>query len=171
MRKYIVPIVLVGVILAVFLYKMYLDNDYKKEKIADLIGYKISLTQVDALFDADKRIDILPADDSKNIIHIFTTWCSCCKKEIPEIKKIAKDHKITGLVWTQDMNEAREWLKVNGNYYENVGVVGDKETVMLGIIKTPVTMVLDKTGSVLCLLSGPLTIERFNDNIFPCIGK
>ena len=171
MKKYILPIILVCSVLAIFLYKMYLNNNLNKEKAHGLIDYKVLLTQVNDLFNVNQKIRILPEDDSKRIIHIFTTWCGCCKKEIPEIRKIAKDHKITGLVWTQNVDEAKKWLKINGNYYEKVGVISDKETVMLGVSKTPITIVLDKKGNVLCSLNGPLTIKNFDDNIASCLDE
>ncbi|MDJ1407650.1 MAG: hypothetical protein MRQ13_04675 [Candidatus Midichloria sp.] len=148
---------------------MYFLYNPTGEKVPALINQKVSLTEATDLFNIEKKLDLLSTAYSKKIIHIFTTWCGCCKKELPELQKLAENYKITGLVWTQNAEGAGSWLQSNGNHYEEVGIINDKEAVKLGLYKSPVTLVLDVEGNVQCALQGPLTVEKFNDNIALCI--
>ena len=168
-QKMFLLIVLIVGLIAIFSYKMYFLDNPTSEKVPALINQKVSLTEATDLFNIEKKVDLLSTADNKKIIHIFTTWCGCCKKELPELQKLAENYKITGLVWTQNAEEARSWLQSNGNHYEEVGIINDKEAVKLGLYKSPVTLVLDVEGNVQCALQGPLTVEKFNDNIALCV--
>lgn len=168
LRKFIIPIALMFGLIGIFSYKMYLSCSENSTHL-ELPSRKISILQINDLLDSKQQINLVPSNNNTNTIHVFTTWCSCCKDEVLEIQKVTKDHKIIGLVWSNHAEEAKSWLRSNGNYYEKVGIIGDVEAVLLGISKSPVTLVVKDDGSIKCSLQGALTVDSFNANIAPCL--
>lgn len=159
----------ISIVLLLSVGLVYVMCDCKKDSAPQkALEMSISTSQVPDLLHAKQFIEIIPAQKNGiKIVHIFTTWCGCCKKEIPDIATISKTHDIIGLVWTDKPQDAIEWLNQNGNPYKQVGLIGDKEAVDLGISKAPVTIVIGDEGKVLYTHQGKLTKKDFDEIILP----
>ena len=163
LKRFVIALLVIAVVVIAFCYKMYSPCCEKKEEQS--MPSVVSLNEARDLFNLEEKIDILPASGEHKIIHVFTTWCSCCKGEGPELEKISKDYDVTGLVWSKNAEDAKKWLDENGNHYTKVGIINDDEIVMLGISKTPMTLVLDHDGNVRCGFKGAITKEKFDSEI------
>jgi thiol-disulfide isomerase/thioredoxin len=155
------------ILLGIFGYKLYIS---KSETELNHTGKRISLTEISSLFDNDKKINLLPASEENNkksIIHIFASWCRCCKDEIKELKHIANRYDLIGIAWSRNNEETKSWVSKYGNYYKLLGVIEDKEAIRLGISKIPLTLVVDHSGTVVTSLRGSLTLEIFEKQILP----
>ena len=156
--------VIFGAIFGLLAFKLKL-SDYESS-----VRYSTDLKDVPSLDDARKTVEVVPSTDKYNIVHIVNTWCRTCIQHIPEIKEISNTYPVTGLIWSNDLNEAKNWLNKYGNPYSEVGLLVDVDAISLGVHKTPLTLVIDKTGLVKCSISGSLSLSRFEEAVVPCIG-
>ena len=109
---------------------------------------------------------ILKLSDFKGkfvFIDFWGTWCAPCRRELPNIKKLAqsisKDKlKIIGLA-QDDEQKLKEYLKNNPLPYENA-IAPEKVLIAYGIAKYPTTVLIDPKSRILAKnLGGNQLIE------------
>lgn len=168
-KKSVCIILVICFVIAGFGYKMLCCNS----DVEDIRLYQVNVKKVHNILEGAEDISILPESSDYKVIHVFNTWCACCKKEIAEMKKISSDasHSISGLLWSGDKKEGLEWLEKNGNHHVEVGVINDEEAAGIGITKAPMTFVVDKNGDVFYSYKGPLTADVFYNKIIPHVEQ
>jgi len=100
------------------------------------------------------------------VVHVWASWCSSCKNELPILMRIAEDKKIhlIGVNYRDQVEPAQQWLKNYGNPYE--WTIFDPNGDLgfnWGVYGTPETFIVDRFGVIRYRLSGPLTDRTYNN--------
>ncbi len=99
--------------------------------------------QMHPLDNIENRIDISNLG-KEYVLHFFASWCHYCQREHGEIIKFHKKHpnvKIYGVVYMDDPERVRMWLKENGDpfnkvFFDGNGELGDMVFHLKGIPST-----------------------------------
>ncbi len=106
------------------------------------------------------------------IVNVFASWCMPCAQENDVLMKLAQKVNIYGIAWKDKPLAAFNFLKENGNPYQEIGIDEEgKTTVPLAITGVPETFVLDKNGVIALHYKLPLTEEVLNTLIIPLVKK
>jgi len=106
------------------------------------------------------------------IVNVFASWCVPCAQENELLMKLAQKANIYGIAWKDKPINAFNFLKENGNPYQEIGI--DEEgitTVPLAITGVPETYVLDKNGVIALHYKAPLTDDVLNSLVIPLVNK
>jgi cytochrome c biogenesis protein CcmG/thiol:disulfide interchange protein DsbE len=151
------------IILAILLGLMYgygLTYDPNKSP-SRLIGKKIPIVNLPSL--ANTEI-ILNSSDFKTpaIINIWASWCAACRAEHELLKQLAADGMtIYGVDYQDDLENARAYLKQNGNPFVTVMFDGEMANAMpFDVQSLPQTYLVDENGVIRARHIGTLTPEN-----------
>lgn len=113
------------------------------------------------LYDQNGKVQSLYEHCGRNkvtILLFWISWCSRCKKEVPEIEKLFQQYRKKGVgLFTVSLDEKKEdWVKAltahplsGTNVCEQVPFKSSKVLQDYGISTTPAVFVIDKTGKIL----------------------
>lgn len=102
----------------------------------------------------------------KVFLNFWATWCSPCKKEMPDIQKLYEEHKNIKII-AVNSNEPRgtvaEFLMLNGYSFpvalDKSGEVSNKYLIRA----IPTTFILDENGIIINKHSGILNYNQMLD--------
>lgn len=138
-----------------------------KEKNNIITPYKLNFYHVDSI-DGGK-ISILPQDeDNFTVLHVFSTWCQICNKEIKNLKKIQDKLNyinIIGLAINDNSSEVTEWLNSYDFSYNKLGILSKEEGEELGISGVPETLIMLKSGEIVSKRNGMLTVDLLKKDL------
>lgn len=105
------------------------------------------------------------------IINVFGSWCSACRLEHPMLMELAaKGVVIHGIDWKDAPEDGAAWLTRFGDPYARVGNDQSGRLALdLGVSGAPETFIIDRTGRIRYKLVGPITPERWRDEMAPLI--
>ena len=90
-------------------------------------------------------------------INVFASWCAPCKLESPAIDSLAGRLPVIGINYRDDDADARRFLDQFGNPYSAIGKDLDGNvSIQLGVHGLPETFIIDRDGTILYHLQGPL---------------
>lgn len=118
-----------------------------------------------------RRLDEREAgfNDKTLIINFWATWCTPCRKEMPDLQKLSEaldrdKFEVIGISVDEDSNLVREFLLEYGirfaNYQDQEQLLASQ---MLGIRAFPETFIVDPEGLILKRLSGE---RAWNESTF-----
>ncbi|MGE5635332.1 MAG: TlpA family protein disulfide reductase [Nocardioidaceae bacterium] len=95
------------------------------------------------------------------VINFWASWCSPCRKEAPELARLARelpdDARLVGVNWNDNAASARRFARRSGWRFPNLrdadGTVGNA----YGLTGLPTTFVLDRELRIAATLRGPQT--------------
>ncbi len=151
------------IILAILLGLMYgygLTYDPNKSP-SRLIGKKIPIVNLPSL--ANTEIILNSADfKSPAIINIWASWCAACRAEHEFLKQLAAEGvMIYGVDYQDDLENARAYLKQNGNPFATIMFDGAMASaITLDIQSLPQTYFVDENGVIRARHIGALTSEN-----------
>lgn len=109
-----------------------------------------------------------------SLLNIWASSCSACQLEQPILMAIKKNYStpIYGINFEENIDDAKAWLKSEGNPYVAVGADenGTLSTV-LDLHGIPETIVVDKHGMIRYRYLGALTIEAWEGTLLPIIEQ
>ena len=132
----------------------------------DLIGKKISEVEIN-LFQSSETINT--KEFMKNeftILNFWASWCGPCRKEHPNLVRLSKikNLKIIGINFKDDKENAKSFLKENGNPFHILTEDKDgKNSVNFGVYGIPETILIDSELKILKKYIGPLNIKEVNE--------
>ena len=132
----------------------------------DLIGKKISEVEIN-LFQSSETINT--KEFMKNeftILNFWASWCGPCRKEHPNLVRLSKikNLKIIGINFKDDKENAKSFLKENGNPFDILTEDKDgKNSVNFGVYGIPETILIDSELKILKKYIGPLNIKEVNE--------
>lgn len=94
------------------------------------------------------------------LINVWASWCGPCRREMASIERLARRHagdgsfRVIGISIDDDRDAALRFLKASGVTFDNFI---DQRLVlerMLGASKIPLTVLVDRDGSVIKKISG-----------------
>lgn len=109
-----------------------------------------------------------------SLLNVWASWCVSCRQEHPLLMQLAKQNTVSlyGLNWKDELPAAQAWLQRNGNPYlasafDSTGRTG----IDYGVTGTPETFIIDKQGVVRHKHIGPISVQQFNEELWPMIQK
>ena len=132
----------------------------------DLIGKKISEVEIN-LFQSSGTINTKEFIKNEfTIINFWASWCGPCRKEHPNLVRLSriKNLKIVGINFKDDKENAKSFLKENGNPFHILTEDKDgKRSVNFGVYGIPETILIDSELKILKKYIGPLNIKEVNE--------
>ena len=132
----------------------------------DLIGKKISEVEIN-LFQSSETINTKEFIKNEfTILNFWASWCGPCRKEHPNLVRLSKikNPKIIGINFKDDKENAKSFLKENGNPFHILTEDKDgKNSVNFGVYGIPETILIDSELKILKKYIGPLNIKEVNE--------
>ena len=132
----------------------------------DLIGKKISEVEIN-LFQSSGTINTKEFIKNEfTILNFWASWCGPCRKEHPNLVRLSriKNLKIIGINFKDDKENAKSFLKENGNPFDILTEDKDgKNSVNFGVYGIPETILIDSELRILKKYIGPLNIKEVNE--------
>jgi cytochrome c biogenesis protein CcmG/thiol:disulfide interchange protein DsbE len=161
---------LVFVVVSVILFKGL--NKTTNNVISPLLNKPAPIFNLPQLMDPQKIYTEKDLLGEITIVNFWATWCPPCWKEHPVLVKIANDYKIRmlGINYKDTPENAKKWLSESANpYYVVLTDEQGKTAIEWGIIAVPETFVVDKQGIVRYKHTGPITLTKWENEIWPTI--
>lgn len=139
-----------------------------------LIGEPISNFRLPTVFSSQKFFSKKDLLGRVSLLNIWATWCYACKAEMTTLMEIKKQYSIPiyGIVYKDEPEEIRQWLKQYGNPYRLIGDDRNGEVAIdLGIYGTPETFVIDPRGNIIYKHVGTLDKKTWETVILPLVKR
>ena len=135
------------------------------------------LPPVEGLLSEGKPLPGLVAADFKgavSVLNVWASWCIPCRDEAPVLIRLAEDKRIRviGLNYKDQAENARRFIGRYGNpYVANGADVSGRAGIEWGVYGVPESFVIDRTGTIVYKLVGPLTPENLETVVKPELEK
>jgi len=106
------------------------------------------------------------------LLNVWSSGCSACRQEHSTLLTIKNSVPIYGIIFNDDEENAKAWLRDHGNPYTAIGV--DSESTLattLNIDAIPDTFLIDKHGIIRYNFIGSLTINTWNNTLQPLVKQ
>lgn len=168
---YLLPVVLVAVLLAIF----WRGLDPKRDPgtlPSALIGQPVPALDLPALLAGGAALSLAELKGQPVAINFFASWCLPCRAEHPLLGKIAKEYGIAviGVAYKDKPEDARRYLDDLGNPYAAIGAdESGRAGIEFGLTGVPETYIVDRDGIVRYRLAGPIAPDNLEDQLAPAI--
>jgi cytochrome c biogenesis protein CcmG/thiol:disulfide interchange protein DsbE len=108
------------------------------------------------------------------LVNVWASWCIPCADEVPFLEKLSHDKriKLVGINYKDPADNARRFLNRYGNPFAAVGVDANGRTAIdWGVYGVPETYLVDRTGTIVYKLVGPVTADNLANALDPEIAK
>jgi len=139
-----------------------------------LIGEKLPAFSLPSLYQSNRYLSSKHLRGRVVLLNVWASWCSACQKEHDMLMKISEQYRIPiyGILYKDDANGARNWLKRHGNPYVLVGNDTSGDTAIdLGVYGTPETFVISPQGRIIYRHVGVIDQSDWNKVLYPLIKK
>ena len=164
------------ILLAAFVFALWiaLNNSHKKSFDSQLIGSDLPNFSLPDLFSSNNHINSSIFKGKVSLINVWASWCYACETEQATLINITKNYPIYiyGVNYKDDPEDAKAWLRKNGNPFK--GVIQDQYgelAIDLGVIGTPETFVISPYGKIVYRHVGIITDEVWQQVLLPIIRK
>ena len=171
MKRYFVPLLVFGVVLAFLAVGLSLKPREVPSPLINKPAPAFSLPTLDA---PEQKISTQDLRGKVWILNVWASWCVACRIEHPLLVEFAKTSAVPiyGLNYKDKRDDAIGWLNKFGNPYtrslsDTEGLVG----IDFGVYGVPETFVIDKQGVIRLKQIGPVTPEVLRDEILPLLRK
>lgn len=169
--RYLLPIAIFGVLVAVLAIGLRLDPRYVPSPLINKPAPEFTLETLDDPAVIRTKADLL---GRPVLVNIFASWCSACRVEHPLLMEIAQREQveIIGIDYKDSREDGRALLQAHGNPYRDVLFdPAGKLELDLGVYGVPETFVLDRRGVIRFKQVGPLTPEAWRTDVKPLLAK
>lgn len=140
----------------------------------DISGRKAPALQAESLIESQPlpNPSLLAASTGKPVlINFFASWCTPCEAEIPFLRQLRKDYDLTivGIAWNDRREKLDPWLVEHDAPYNFSGLDDGKTAEKYGVRGLPASFLLDRSGTVIWSLMGPITPEVIEREITPLL--
>ena len=151
------PIILIVLLGGMYGYGLTYDPNKSPSR---LIGKKVPVVNLPSL--ANTEIILNSAEfKTPTIINIWASWCAACRAEHELLMQLAEQGMtIYGVDYQDDLQNARTYLKQNGNPFSTVMFDSEMTSAMpFDVQSLPQTYLVDKNGIIRARHIGALTPE------------
>ena len=94
------------------------------------------------------------------VVNVWASWCGPCTKEQPELVEVAKRYRDRGVAFMginsiDQVAAARAWVARYHVPYPSISDTAGRYAAKLGYLGLPDTYVVDRTGTIRFVVSGP----------------
>ena len=120
-------------------------ND-KFESVIDLEGNRLSFLNMKSIITGGE-IKLKSNKNEYILLHFFSTWCKECIEEVSELKVFQNEGIfLYGFVIDEERSVVIDWLKKNGNYYEDIFIINSKLYQSMKLNTFPITFVINSAS-------------------------
>ena len=169
--KFLIPLVLFGVLVGFFWKGLYLDPREVPSPLIDKPAPEFALTRLDQPEQTIRRADML---GKVWMLNVWASWCVACREEHPVLLDFSRLGivPIMGLNYKDERNDGVNLLKQFGDPYNLSAFDGDGRVgIDYGVYGVPETFVIDKHGVIRYKQTGPITPEVINKTLLPLIRE
>ncbi|MFW2403768.1 MAG: DsbE family thiol:disulfide interchange protein [Gammaproteobacteria bacterium] len=171
MTRYLIPIVIFGLLVVVFTIGLDRDPSFVP---SPLIGKTAPAFELPLLNDPETLVTDTELRGQVWVLNVWATWCVGCRQEHDTLNRIASlgTVPIVGLNWKDDEALAKEWLEKLGDPYVATGFDGEgRVAIDWGVYGAPETFLIDGNGTVLYRHISPMTMETWQTEFVPRIRE
>jgi len=171
MWRYLIPLAILGVLLAFFWRGLSLDPS---EVPSPLVGKEAPAFTLPGLREPEAVVSNLDLAGQVTLFNVWGTWCPGCHEEHDELMYLAEEQgvRIVGLNLRDDRETAVDWLDRVGDPFELSAFDGDGQVAIdWGVYGAPETFVLDHRGRIRHKHIGPITFEDIEKRLLPLIRE
>jgi cytochrome c biogenesis protein CcmG, thiol:disulfide interchange protein DsbE len=118
---------------------------------------------------AGPPVDLAALRGKPAVVNFWASWCGPCKKEAPELQRLAHSlsgrARLVGVDWNDGLSGARAFIR---RYRWSFSILRDGDGAVgnrWGLTGLPTTYVLDRNGRVAATLRGPQTADKVESEI------
>jgi cytochrome c biogenesis protein CcmG, thiol:disulfide interchange protein DsbE len=139
-----------------------------------LVGKPFPAFSAPRLDPAGEQVDQTVLLGRPLLVNVWATWCPTCKAEheFLETLKQREGLEIVGIVYKDDPDAARRWLRLYGNPYSfNLQDVDGRIGVELGVYGAPESFLLDAEGRIVYKRVGDVNERIWRDEMAPRLAQ
>lgn len=169
MSRYLVPLVIFGLLIAVLVIGLGKDPSLLPSPLLEKPAPQFELPSV-----TDPTITVGSAnyENQMAVVNVWATWCVGCRQEHGFLMHLAEANTIPiyGLNWRDNLPEAQRFLAQLGDPYVDSAFDGDGRVgIDWGVYGAPETFLVGADGTVLFKQLGPLNEALWQQNFVPLI--
>lgn len=171
MKKFLIPIVLFGLLGVLLAYGLRLDP---RRIPSPLIDKPLPEFRLPTLDNPKKSLGNSDLKGRVVLINVWASWCVACREEHPVLLALSREKKVPliGLNYKDKRDDALSLLQANGNPYDvSVMDADGRVGIDWGVYGVPETFVVDKSGVIRYKYIGPITPEAWQGTLLPLIQK
>lgn len=170
--KFIVPLIVFGSLVLVFIKGLDPNRDLKKLP-SPFLGKEAPEFDLPKLKNSDERVSSADYEGEVALINFWATWCGGCRQEHGFLMELSEetDVPIYGIDWRDQREPALRWLAQLGDPYVASGFDQDSVTgINWGVYGAPETFLIGRDGKVLFKHLGPLNRTIWERDFLPLIA-
>lgn len=136
----------------------------KEEKITDISTIELTLLN-------GGKLPISDFEGNFFCIHVFSTWCSICKRDLTFINYLQNNYNIPVIgMAVRDNLRKLKILETNKLPYNYIAFENNEETLKkMDISVLPETFIVNDKGEIILHLKGGISRDRFHSKISPIL--
>jgi cytochrome c biogenesis protein CcmG, thiol:disulfide interchange protein DsbE len=168
MKRFLIPLILVGVLVAFLGIGLTLNPH---EVPSPLIGKPAPTFTLPQLHSGEPWTP----ERMKGkvwLLNVWASWCPSCLHEHPVLVNFARTQNVpvVGLNYKDQAADAKAWLERNGNpYVVSVADLEGRVAIDFGVYGAPETYLIDGDGVIRFKQIGPVTPEVLTEKIMPLV--
>ena len=175
-----IPLIFLGLIGALFIWRLGFDDKGPSFIPSNLIGKKVEfkLEPMQGLFRDGAPVPTYSSETlSKgevSLVNVWASWCISCRAEHRYLEGLAKSTGIPiyGLNYKDTASAGRRFLSRFGNPYKAVGMDRrGRVGIDFGVYGVPETFVIDGNGVIRYKIPGPVNQAIIEKQLLPAIKK
>jgi len=171
MIRYLVPLVLLGLLFLVFIKGLDPQRDLN-ELPSPFLGKPAPQFELPSVTDPARTVGSADYADDLAVVNVWATWCVGCRQEHGFLMQLAETGSIPiyGLNWRDNLAEAQRFLQRLGNPYVDSAFDEDGRVgIDWGVYGAPETFLIGADGTVLFKQLGPLNRDLWEQKFVPLI--
>jgi cytochrome c biogenesis protein CcmG/thiol:disulfide interchange protein DsbE len=171
MMKYMVPIVVFVLLMALFMAGLRKDPTVVP---SPLIGKPVPAFALPQLNDASVTLTQEDLKGKVTLLNVWGSYCIPCRQEHPLFMELAKQKvvDIYGLNYADERDAAIAWLQDLGDPYVKSAFDEDRRvSIDFGVYGVPETYVIDRDGVIRYKKVGAISKELLDETLLPMIAE